>query len=258
MNGELYQMCLLTAAAKQALFRGGEFKYEPTVYENKVEFLFLPNIRQCGVFNRTAKNAEKWYGYLVKKGLRDIKLVMPTEVKDRQLLGFANTTQSSIICYFKNSEITAFEPRWEFDQKLKKWNILYTERLLLIPFVKPYGEDNTDDFREVLIEIADLAERIDCSNFAKFFERALSFLDGRETPSAAPLSKSPLPNIPEKNLPLFCAADAADVFGAMGSWNDSPPFMAHEKGLDKEYGELSARLLKNIRLAVFYAINEWR
>lgn len=215
MNGGLYQMCLLTAAAKQALFRGADFEFEPLAYENKIEFLFLPDIRQCGILRRTAKNAEQWYKYCVKKGLRDIKSVMPTEAENRQLLGFANTSQSSIICYFKNSEITAFEPKWEFDQKRKMWNILYTERLLLIPFVKPYGEE-------------------------------------------APASKVPLPNIPEKFLPLFCAADTADVFGAMGSWSDSPPFMAREKGLDKEYEELSARLLKNIRLAVFYAVNEWR
>lgn len=66
-----------------------------------------------------------------------------------------------------------------------------------------------------------------------------------------------LPEIPQKNLQLFEAASCADVFGAMGSWNDSPPYMAHEKGLDKEYESLSAELLKNIRLAVLYAINEW-
>ena len=254
MTGELYQMCCLTAAAKQALFRGADFEYEPLTYENKIEFLFLPGIRQCGILKRTAGNAEQWYKYCVKKGLRDIKLVMPTEVKDYRVLGFANSSQSSIICYFKNSEITAFEPKWEFDQKRKVWNILYTERLLLMPFVKPYGEDNSDDFRELLIEIGDFAERIGCGNFAKIFERARNILDGEE----APASKVPLPNIPEKYLSLFCAADTADVFGAMGSWNDSPPYMAHEKGLEEEYRELSARLLKNIRLAVFYAINEWR
>lgn len=254
MNGELYQMCRLTAAAKQALFRGEEFKYEPIPYENKIEFLFLEGIHQCGIFNRTAKDAEKWYKYLAKKGLRDIKLVMPTEIKDRRVLGFANTSQCSIICYFKNSEVTAFDPKWEFDQKRKMWNILYTERLLLIPFVKPYGDDNTDAFRELLIEIEDFAERIDCRDFAGIFQRALNILDGEESTS----SKLPLPKIPEKYMPLFCAANAADVFGAMGSWNDSPPYMAHEKGLDMEYEELSARLLKNIRLAVFYAINDWR
>ncbi len=61
-----------------------------------------------------------------------------------------------------------------------------------------------------------------------------------------------------KYMPLFCAAHAADVFGAMGLWNNSLPYMAHEKGLDMEYEELSARLLKKIHLAVFYTINDWR
>ncbi len=254
MNGELFQMCRLTAAAKQALFRGKDFKYEPSAYENKVEFLFLPNIRQCGILRRTAENAEQWYKYCVKKGLRDLKLVMPTEVKDRQMLGFVNTSQCRIICYFKNGEITGFDPKWEIDRKLKKWDILYYEQLLHIPFVWPHGEDNSDELREVLIEIGDLAERIDCADFAKIFGRALNILDGEE----APAFYGPPPDIPEKLLPLFCAADIADVFGAMGSWNDSPPFMAREKGLDQEYEELSSRLLKNIRLAIFYAVNEWR
>lgn len=254
MKGELYQMCRLAAAAKSVLFGYSGFEYEPTACENKIEFLFLPGIVQCGIKKRTAKDPEKWYANCVKKGLRDIKLIMKTEVEDRQVLGFANTSQGFILCYFKNGEITAFVPRWEFNQNKKKWDILYTEYLDLIPYVKPYCDDNSDDFREVLIEIADLAERIDCSGFAKIFERALNILDGNEPVN----SKAPLPRMPKKYLPLFYAADTADVFGAMGSWNDSPPYMAHEKGLDKEYDELSARLLKNIRLAVLYAVNEWR
>lgn len=38
MNGELYQLCQLTTAAKSALFGGSEFEYEPIPYENKIEF----------------------------------------------------------------------------------------------------------------------------------------------------------------------------------------------------------------------------
>lgn len=251
----MYQLCRLTAAAKSALFGYSDFEYEPIAYENKIEFLFLPDISQCGIKDRTAKNAEEWYKYCVKKGLRDIKLIVPTEVENRNALGFANVYCGFILCYFKNSEITAFIPKWEFDQKLKMWNILYTEQLELIPYVKPYSDDNSDELREVLIEIEDLAERIDCGGFAKRFELARNILDG-EAPFGT--DKLPAPRIPQKFMPLFYAADAADVFGAMGSWNDSPPYLAHEKGLDAEYEELSARLLKNIRLAVLYAINEWR
>lgn len=255
MKGELYQMCCLTAAAKSALFGGSAFEFTPLKYENKIEFLFRESIRDCGIKNRTAENPDKWYEYLTKKGLRDIKLLSPTEVGNRNLLGYANAYCGVILCWFKNGEITAFVPKWDFDQGLQKWNILYTEELMLIPYVKPYCEDNTDALREVLIEIEDLAERIGCGGFAKRFALARNILDG-EAPIEA--QKLPAPKIPERFLRLFYAADTADLFGAMGSWNDSPPYMAHEKGLDKEYDELSERLLKNIRLAVLYAVNEWR
>ena len=46
-------------------------------------------------------------------------------------------------------------------------------------------------------------------------------------------------------------------FGAMGSWNNSPPFYAAEKGLESEYQNLSSELLTQIRLALLYSVNEW-
>ena len=255
MKGELFQMCRLTAAAKSALFRGSEFEYEPIPYENKIEFLFLPNIGDCGINERTAESPAKWYEYLTKKGLRDIKLITATDNSDIRMLGFANSLRGCIACFFKNGEVTAFYPSWAFDKEKKMWDIHYTEELKLVPYEPPHFDDNSEELREVLIEIADLAERIDCGGFAKVFEQARDILDGVEQ---LPENKLPMPKLPKKYLSIFHAADKADVFGAMGSWNDSPPYMAEEKGLSKEYDELSARLLKNIRLAVLYAINEWR
>lgn len=43
----------------------------------------------------------------------------------------------------------------------------------------------------------------------------------------------------------------------MGSWNDSPPYYAHEKGLENEYDSFSEELLTQIRLALLYSVNEW-
>ena len=71
------------------------------------------------------------------------------------------------------------------------------------------------------------------------------------------MKNKPLPEISEENLHLSEAASTADVLGVMGSWNDSPAYMAHEKGMDNEYESLSGELLKQIRLATLYAINEW-
>ena len=253
MKGELFQMCRLTAAAKSALFGYSVFGFEPIQYENRIEFLCLSDIDDS---DRTAEDPEKWYEYLTKKGLRDIMLLTATDNKDIRMLGFANSLRGGIVCWFRNGEVTEFYPSWAFDKEHKVWNVHYTEELKLVYYMDdpPHFDDNADEFREVLIEISDLAERIDCKAFANIFDKARDILDGGELPE----NKLPMPKIPEKYLPMFYAADRADVFGAMGSWNDSPPYMAHEKGLDKEYDELSARLLKNIRLAVLYAINEWR
>ena len=256
MKGELFQMCRLTAAAKSALFGYSGFEFEPIQYENKIEFLCLSDIGDGSINERTAENPERWYEYLTKKGLREIKLLTATDNKDIRMLGFANSLRGGIVCYFKNGEVTEFYPSWAFDKENRVWNVHYTEELKLVYYMDepPHFDDNSDELREVLIEISDLAERIDCKEFAGIFDKAREILDGGELPE----NKLPTPKIPEKNLAMFYAADRADVFGAMGSWNDSPPYMAHEKGLDKEYDELSARLLKNIRLAVLYAVNEWR
>lgn len=97
-----------------------------------------------------------------------------------------------------------------------------------------------------------LAIKIECENFAKVFHSArnkLLDLDATKVQEE--------PQIPPQNQKIFRAASAADVFGAMGSWNDEPVWLAQDKGLGQQYDELSDQLLSNIRLAILYAINEW-
>lgn len=66
-----------------------------------------------------------------------------------------------------------------------------------------------------------------------------------------------LPQLTEEKKRIFFAA-SADVFGAMGSWNDSPSWAAYEKGLEYEYNLLSEELLRQLKLAALYAVNENR
>ena len=58
-------------------------------------------------------------------------------------------------------------------------------------------------------------------------------------------------------MPLFRAADMADVFGGMVPWNDDPGGMAFDQGMSADYEALSDELLRQFRLAVRYAVNEW-
>lgn len=253
----MYQVCCITAAAKKALKEKSALSYTPLEYEKGIEFQFLPEKKLFSTKKYKAENVPAWYDYCLKKGLQDLKCLAPITVKDRGILGFSNTTQSSIVCFYEGGKVTYFSSQWEFDSVQKMWNILYTEQEWKdAPSGKPHFENNIDSFKSILSQIKELALKIDCHEFATIFQKALDILSGSSdcTDTAYHM---PLPEIPEENLHLFEAASTADVFGAMGSWNDSPPYMAHEKGMDNEYESLSSELLKQVRLASLYAINEW-
>lgn len=257
MNGQIFQIASIVAASKKAMQLSEPIKYFPAKYENRIEFAFLPQMKFMKMKKYTAPNVSAWFEQIRKNQVLDVKLLCPYSVKDRNLLGFSNMTESSILCFHRNGKVTYFVADWQFDSVQKNWNILYSEHEWSNPpSKKPQFENNTDSFREVLLSIRELAIKIECENFAHIFSSAVNLLDGS---SEYPDKKYglELPQIPQQNLQMFEAASIADVFGAMGSWNDSPPYMAYKKGLDKEYETLSADLLKNIRLAILYAINEW-
>lgn len=253
MNGQLYQVCSIAVAAKNALKNKTCLDYNPLKYEDRTEFQCLTKRNLIGIKPYKAANVEDWFDFCIEKKLQDIIVLVPTAYEERGILGFSNTTQSSLVCFFKE-KVTYFIPNWEFDSVQKVWNILYTEKEWeKAPISKPRFDNNYESLKDVLTQIKELAQRIDCDNFAAIFQKSLDMLLGSEDYSG----NWPLPDIPQDNLNLFKAASVADVFGAMGSWNDEPPYYAHIKGLEKEYAVLSDELLKQIRLAVLYAINEW-
>lgn len=255
MNGEMYQVCCIAAAARKALKEGRDIEYTPVQYEHRIEFQFLPEKKLLGTRSVKAGDVPEWFNRCRKKGLLDIKMIAPIQVKDRNILGFSNTSQSSLLCFYKNSQVNFFIPKWEFDDVQKGWNILYTEQEWKNPpREKPEFVNNTEAFSDILVKIEELARTIECDNFADIFKKARSVLGGEMLP-ARDSRRVPLPQIPDRQLSIFEAASMADVFGAMGSWNDSPPYMAHEKGLDQEFEDLSAELLTQLRMAVLYAVN---
>lgn len=257
MNGQMYQICCIVAAAKKALIEKGSISYIPMRYENRIEFCFLPQKQLFRQKNYTAENVLLWFEHCKRKKLQDVKFICPIAVKDPRLLGFSNTTESSICCFYENGGVTYFTPNWEFDSTKKEWNILYTEHEWPNPpSEKPRFKNNTDSFKKVLEEIGTLAVKIECDNFAKIFEDSIRLLEGSEDYPDTKYGLE-LPSLPVEHIHVFEAASNADVFGAMGSWNDSPAYMAYEKGLDTEYKMLSDELLKNIRMAILYAVNEW-
>lgn len=251
MHGEIMLSCKIVAAAKLAITANELIQCE--LSKNNVTFDFLPRRTLFITKTYKASNITEWYEKCLSLGLLDIKFLTPISVKDRGLLGYSNASKNSLVCFYNNGKVTYFTANWEFDNTFKHWNISYTEHSWSNPPQgKPQFEDNTEKFLEVLTSIETFAREIECIGFADIFHNAKVILkDG-----AINLTENGI-SLPSKNYNLFMAASTADVFGAMGSWNDSPPYMAHEKGLDAKYNELSAELLKQQRLAILYAINEF-
>lgn len=256
MNGEVYQICKLTVGIKRALAGECEFIFEPGKYENRIEFHFIKKKTFFGVSDEIAYDPASWFEKCKKQGLIDVKMMMPTKVENRKVLGFANTHRSSILMFYKSGEVRYWIAQWEFDSKLKLWNIIYTENEWKdAPEGRPAFVNNTAEFITVLEKMEEFATLIEATYFAKVFRDAALILKGEKSERSESIIKD-LP-IPKYNECLLSAASKADVFGAMGSWNDEPPYMAHEKGMDEEYNTLSDELLTQIRLAILYAVNEW-
>lgn len=257
MNREMYQTCSIVAAAKKAILCGTTIQYPSCQHENTVVFSFLPEKRLFRTRKYVAPDVSAWFAHMTKKGLKDIQFLCPIDVQNRPLLGFSNMTDSGILCFSEDGKVSRFSPDWQFDALKNQWNTFYSEYdLACPPPEKPRFEDNSDSLRQALSEIQVLAGKLGFEDFAHVFETAKNILDGSgEYPDKQYYPS--LPQLPPDNLRIFEAASCADVFGAMGSWNDSPAYRADQAGLAKEYRTLSDELLKNVRLALLFSVNEW-
>lgn len=170
-------------------------------------------------------------------------------------MGFSGMNVNGIVCRFEDFD-GIFTPDWKYDRDKKAWRVKYVERLWRgMPRDALNARDNSAEFGNVLVQIRDFASKIGCENFAQTFDNALKILRG-EVPVGEYYAVS-FAALPRPSLRAFAAAGIADVFGAMGSWNDEPPSMAQEMGLGGEYDRLSDELLAQKNLAILFAINGW-
>ena len=257
MVREKEQISDIVIATKVALKTKNKIDYLPFEYEKNIEFLFTKN--KVFFFERSykAKTIEEWYKYCLKLGLEDIQILLPVSSVNSNIPNELNTNKNKFICYFKNNLVLYFTPKWNATSG--GWNIIYTAHKYensTNEKIKFY--DNTEDFKNILRRIATFADKIDFQNFANIFTKAFDILNGDNIENIRNTFYGQyFFELPETNKRLFYASDISDVFGAMGSWNDSPPCYAAEKGLENEYNNLSSELLTQIRLALLYSVNEW-
>ncbi|MCW2258503.1 hypothetical protein M2263_004594 [Providencia alcalifaciens] len=102
---------------------------------------------------------------------------------------------------------------------------------------------NQSDFQATLQQLEQLATRIEEPNFASIFKFQAEKLESR------PESNQVLCEL------LFNVACGSWVFGGMGSWNDSAPFLADQVGLFCQYEKLSGELIAHIYRALRFSAN---
>ncbi len=249
MNGEVGFACRLTAAARLGI-KTGELLFEKAPYENMISFVMAQR-EKAGV---TVQSPALWFKKLLEYGVKDVFLIMPPTVKNRRMLGLINTSGATIFARFSDGRTTRFYAEWSMDKSNKGWNVLVREEIMNnAPAENPAFADNTEEFKNVLNDIANLSEKLGAAPFTECFRKGYDVLNGGELPDI-PL-KQLVPVLPEQHLRLYLAADIADVFGAMGSWNDTPMATANEMGLLQEYNKLSDLLLAQNRYALLYAVN---
>ena len=216
---------------------------------------FTGRLAQKGREDEPIYARQRWIKQCLKLGLKDAGLSILTFAKDRALLGFSGMNVNGIVCRFEDFD-GVFTPDWKYDRDKKAWRVKYVERLWRgMPRDALNARDNSAEFGNVLVQIRDFASKIGCENFAQTFDNALKTLRGEV--AVGEYYAVSFAALPQPSLRAFAAAGIADVFGAMGSWDDEPPSMAQEMGLGGEYDRLSDELLAQKNLAILFAINGW-
>lgn len=251
MNGEIQQASGIVISARRSLYKNEDIDFIPDKHVLSIQFVFAPRL-----FHRriTAGSVSDWFNICLQRGLKDIKFVLPSNRAEKHLLGFANTSQCAIICFWEKGRISGFYPTWEFGAEKAGWTIRYLEQSMAQDTMLDnlHFTDRTDEFKRILLDIGRFAKEIEQPYFSDVFHAAYMSLCDTGT-----IDDANVPQQLSRDLrAIYFAVDKADVFGAMGSWNDSPSWYAEEKGLEREYNELSNQLLDQLRYHLMYVTNE--
>lgn len=255
MNGEIQQASDIVISARKALFDNKEIDFTPGKYVQSIKFYFESRF----LFHKTvrANSVCEWFDICLRRGLKDIKFFIRTNRDNKHLLGFANISQPTIVCFGKKGNISLFCPAWECDQENEGWKIIYSEQSMSRHsfFENVHFVEKIDEFKEILMDIEKFSVEIEQPYFSEVFHKAYLALCNSENIEDDNIPKQ----LPNDYKSIYYAVDKADVFGAMGSWNDSPSWYAQKNGLQKEFNELSDRLLVQLRYHLMYVVNEcWK
>lgn len=206
-------------------------------------------------FSKVASNEVDWYEYLVRSGCKRLYLDLGmTYADDRNLSAFANGLRKWRIVASYSDYSISWHKRWRYDNNTRKWTVEYYGKTVDKFHPHPTEEESKvfERLDNSLREISDFAEVIGFDWWSKYF-----YL-GREKLKIETKKESDI--IPEScdelYFKLLNAISCSWGFGGMGTWNDLPPYYAHEKGLDEEYDKVTNQLYESYMKTLEWLCNE--
>lgn len=270
MQGTVAQIIALTVHGNSILQKGSAFDNAEFERQNST-FKFCESVdfmkRDPGIWASKeclfAATPNEWFDRLRSEGVRGLRMSYgpsgAKRVADRVLVGFIGGGGKWLIESRGPSSSDFWKARWQLgnrDRKDKKiWRVSYLRVLTKKHPTQAPPEDLEPlrlELRQCLEEIAQFSRSQNLEWFTKAFESGISRLE-----SSDPLAETYHPDIAPPGFlslaanQLLGAAQAAWVFGGMGSWNDQ----GFEGRAQARYEQLSEHLYRLLNKAIVAASN---
>ncbi len=268
MNGPIAQIVALTCYGN-AFLSGqdvGTFfpKNSTCTFCDRVNFVVVEKTSlEKAKEAEIAKAPDEWFPFLKSSAARGIRLSRAPQnnpnISDRMSAGFVGGGGTwAMEVLFPESRSEYWIARWEvWNQNAPEhriWRVTYGRVASgATPMLKSAGlTDVAVRLNKSLREIHSFSERHQCGGFTKCFADALDTLDSRGK-NLHGYHKDLAPDgfLSAEATALLDAAQAAWVFGGMGSWND----MGFDGDDQRQYESVSEQLFQTVTEAIVEGAN---
>ena len=207
------------------------------------------------VYDDKKLSIDEWFNRLLSLGLKDAKLFIPKVEEGFELIGVDKFRKIGVIIFLKDkSEL--LEIKCDLSNDKWQYNFVFRGEVSL-PDIR--FENKVEEYKQVLIDIGNFAVELGCPGWKNDFMEAHDVLDGKidiESGKHASLNEE-FSYLSEELRRMIIASGIADVFGGMGSWNDSAAYLAGETPeLMSEYNRLSHLLFYHVNHHFMFVANE--
>jgi hypothetical protein len=266
LQAPIAQAVALTLAGNRFL-RGGDvgaFWPDAAVFRycKRVAFVTLSGPDEAPIAEPHADHPLAWMKKIQAEGSIALRLLHMTShdpQRDRETVGLTGGGGRRFVATVKGDKADLWEARWAVgdrkDPAQKIWTVSYGQVATGFDLAEETPREPAAIRAELAATLADITRFADAQqlgNFAESFRTATERLS-----SATPLEGGWFDKLADKDgldlaaRQLLGAAEAAWVFGAMGSWND----LSFKGELGETYNDLSNRLFTLVNEAAVGATN---